>query len=422
MKVLMLSWEYPPQKVGGLAQHVYDLTRFLARRRSEIHLFTGGGAVAPAYEQVEGVHVHRITPHNVSATDFAAGVVQFNVALLERVMAQFQGPEGFDIVHGHDWLVAYAAKAIKHAWRLPLVATIHATEWGRNNGLHNALQRHISDVEWWLTYEAWRVICCSRYMEGEVNRIFQVPDDKIVVIPNGVERQRFAVVQETLRREDYAAPDETIVFCAGRLVREKGVQVLLSAAPRIFAGHYRAKLIIAGSGPFEPELRRLAAQLGIAHHVYFTGHVDEPKLKQFLHWAAVAVYPSLYEPFGIVALEAMAAQTPVVVSDTGGLSEIVRHGVDGLKFYPGNSDSLADTVLALLNNPSLGHRLTQEAHRRLAKDFNWEVLAGRTEEVYHEVVAESQKKAWQGKPRSRFGLEKLLSGQGHGYWSRAEGS
>ncbi|MDA8333541.1 MAG: glycosyltransferase family 4 protein [Peptococcaceae bacterium] len=412
MKVLMFSREFPPQKVGGLAQHVYDLSRFLARRRLEVHLFTGGGAQAPAYERVEGVHVHRTTPYQVSATDFAAGVIQFNVALLERVMSQFQGPEGFDVIHGHDWLVAYAAKALKHAWRLPLVATIHATEWGRNNGLHNALQRHISDVEWWLAYEAWRVICCSRYMEDEVRRVFQVPADKIVVIANGVERQRFAVVPETLRRDDYAAPDEEIVFCAGRLVREKGVQVLLSAAPRIFAGYPRTKLVIAGSGPFEPELRHLAAHLGIGHRVYFTGHLDETRLKQFLRWAAVAVFPSLYEPFGIVALEAMAAQTPVVVSDTGGLSEIVRHGVDGLKFNTGKPESLADTVMALLNNRSLGRRLIQEAHRRLAADYNWDTLAGRTAQVYREVVAESRKQAWQGRPRSRFGLDKLLSGQG----------
>lgn len=419
MKVLMLSWEYPPQKVGGLAQHVYDLSRFLAAGRDDIHVFTGGGTVAPAYERVEGVHVYRIAAYPVSATDFAAGVVQFNIALLERVMGEFQGFAGFDIIHGHDWLVAYAAKALKHAWRLPLVATIHATEYGRNNGLHNTLQRHISDVEWWLTYEAWRVICCSRYMEGEVRRVFQVPDDKIVVIPNGVDRQRFTVFQETLLREDYAAPDEDIVFCAGRLVREKGVQVLLSAAPRIFAGHPRTKLIIAGGGPFEPELRRQAASLGIAHRVYFTGHIDEAKLKQFLHWASVAVYPSLYEPFGIVALEAMAAKTPVIVSDTGGLAEIVRHGVDGLKFHPGNAEVLADTVLALLNNASLGNRLTSEAYRRLANNFDWGEVAGRTSKVYREVIAESLKQAWQAKPRSRFGLEKLLAG--HGYWFRAEG-
>jgi len=421
MKILMLSWEYPPQKVGGLAQHVYDLSRFLARARHEVHVCTGGGNRAPAYEVAEGVHVHRTAPYQVSSTDFAAGVTQFNVALLERLMGHFAGPEGFDLVHGHDWLVAYAAKAVKHAWRLPLVATIHATEYGRNNGLHNPLQRHISDVEWWLAYEAWRVICCSRYMEGEVRRVFQVPADKIVVIPNGVEQQRFAVVQETLRREDYAAPDEDIVFCAGRLVREKGVQVLLAAAPRIFAAHPRTKLVVAGSGPYEPELRRLAAQLNIAHRVYFTGHVDETKLKQFLRWAAVAVYPSLYEPFGIVALEAMAARTPVVAADTGGLAEIVRHGVDGLKCYPGNADSLADMVLALLHHPDLGRRLAQQACLRLA-GFDWEVLAARTADVYRQVVRESRKAAWHGKRRSRFPLERLLAGRNNGSWPRAETS
>jgi len=135
----------------------------------------------------------------------------------------------FHLVHGHDWLVAYVSRAVKHAFRIPMVATIHATEYGRNYGLHNNTQRHISDVEWWMIYESWRAICCSHYMKGELQHVFQVPDDKIRIIPNGVNTEAFRMTDNSCRREDYASPDEQIVLYVGRLVREKGVQVLLDA-------------------------------------------------------------------------------------------------------------------------------------------------------------------------------------------------
>ena len=193
------------------------------------------------------------------------------------------------------------------------MVTIHATEFGRNNGLHNDTQRHISDIEWWLTYEAWRVICCSHFMDDEVRRVFQLPQDKIAVIPNGVDAGNFKTASKRARRSDYAAPDEKIIFYVGRLVQEKGVQVLLDAAPEILAQYPQAKFIIAGKGPFLDALKRQASVMGIANRVYFTGYILM-KLKQPYSWADVAVFPSLYEPFESL-LEAMAARTPVVVSD-----------------------------------------------------------------------------------------------------------
>ncbi|RJQ27628.1 MAG: glycosyltransferase family 1 protein [Peptococcaceae bacterium] len=396
MRILMLSWEYPPKIVGGLARHVYDLTAALAGEGVDVHLLACGGQGAPADELVNGVHVHRVEPYRISAPDFVTWVVQFNVAMLERAfsLAEETGMPG--ILHAHDWLVAYAARALKHAWRVPLVATIHATEYGRNNGLHNQVQRHISDIEWWLTYEAWRVICCSRYMEREVRHVFQLPADKVRVIPNGVDPRNFAVGSKKVVRERYAAPDEKIVFFVGRLVREKGVQVLLNAAPVILSHHPKTKFIIAGKGPFENALRYQAAQLGIAHRVYFTGYIDDEVRNSLYSWANVAVFPSLYEPFGIVALEAMAARVPVVVADSGGLSEFVRHGVNGLKVYPDNSHSLAQNILAILHQPQLGRQLMEQAYREVLDVFNWPEIARRTRDLYREVREEYRSAPWYG--------------------------
>lgn len=384
MRVLMLSWEYPPKSVGGLAQHVYDLTRALAEMNIEVHVLTCGTTGVPDYERINRVHVHRVNLYNISSPDFVTWVVQFNVAMLERAIALIREVR-FNILHAHDWLVAYTARALKHSCNLPLISTIHATEWGRNYGLHNDTQRHISDIEWWLTYESWRVICCSHYMEGELQHVFQIPRDKLRVIPNGVNPENFAVKQHPTTRDTFASPDEKIVFYVGRLVREKGVQVLLDAAPKVLSRHPNTKFVIAGKGPHMDALRRQAKNLNIEHRVYFTGYIDDNLRNSLYSWSDVAVFPSLYEPFGIVALEAMAARTPVIISDTGGLSEIIMHGIDGLKFYPGNPNSLADMILRMFYETGLAEKLEERAYQKVKQHFNWRQIAEATVNVYREV-------------------------------------
>lgn len=403
MRILMLSWEFPPRVVGGLAQHVYDLSAALATLGEEVHVITCSAPGSPQYELVNGVHVHRFHTYDVSSPHFVTWVAQFNIAMLEKALSLLNEIERVYIIHAHDWLVAYAARALKHALRLPLIATIHATEYGRNGGLHNDIQRHISDVEWWLTYEAWKIICCSHYMKNEVRQVFNLPEDKIEVIYNGVNPARFAVHTMRVTRDYYAAPNEQIVFYVGRLVREKGVQVLLEAAPQILARHPQAKFIIAGKGPYAEELHRLAAALGIAQKVYFTGYVDDETRNNLYSWADVAVFPSLYEPFGIVALEAMAARVPVVVADTGGLSEIVEHGVDGLKFYPGNSRSLADMVVWLLKDRQLAQGLRQKAFKKVQEKFSWRDIALKTRRLYQQVWKEYRHTPWPHDPAARTG-------------------
>jgi len=396
LKIIVFSWEYPPLSVGGLAQHVYDLTCAMVEQGDQIHVITRGNQGTPEYEEVKGVHVYRVNPFRVSSTDFVTWVMQLNIAMIERVIPLLEEADDIDLVHAHDWLVAYAAKVCKHAYRLPLVATIHATEWGRHNGLHNNVQRHISDIEWWLTYESWRVICCSQYMQGQLQHIFQLPGDKIRVIPNGVNPEYFKFDQNTpVKREDYAAPDEKIVYYVGRLVPEKGVQVLLDAVPKILHYHPRTKFVIAGKGPFEGELRHRAERMGISRHLYFTGYVNDVVRNSLYHYADVAVIPSLYEPFGIVALEAMAAGTPVVVSDNGGLGEIIYHGVNGMKAYTGNANSLADSILHCLMDSRSTREMQQRAYRDVIEHYNWNSIAKQTRKVYREIIDENLDATWQ---------------------------
>lgn len=389
MKILMLSWEYPPQTVGGLAQHVYYLSKAMAKHGAEVHVVTVGGHDAVPYEESEGVKVHRVTPYSLSAPDFRTWILHLNFSMMEYSVTLINSLKGIDIIHSHDWLTAYAGRALKHALRLPLVATIHATEYGRNHGLHNDNQRYISDVEWWLTYEAWRVIVCSSYMEQELKGFFRLPGDKLTIIPNGVSTDEFSTVS-------VAAPpkNEKYIYFIGRLVREKGVQVLIDAAPKILGVFPEARFIIAGTGPYEEQLRARVRERGLEHRFYFAGFVDDKTKNRFYSQSSVAVFPSLYEPFGIVALEAMASKTPVVVSDTGGLSEIVEHGKDGMKCYVDSPESLADNIMAILGDARLAEKLSLNGYEKARNKYSWFNIAGETLALYEEVIFQSRRENW----------------------------
>ena len=395
MHILMLSWEFPPKVVGGLARHVYDLSSALAAQKVDVSVITmDPGDGTPSYERINGVQVHRVEPYPLASPTFLMWVMQMNMALMEKG-ASLIYEEPVDLIHAHDWLAGFCGRALKHTFKIPLVSTIHATEYGRNGGLHNEDQRFISDVEWWLTYESWRVICCSKFMLGELQRLFQLPADKLAMVFNGVHPEVFQVERpEPEVRRRYAADDERLIFYVGRLVNEKGVQVLLDAAPLILKTHPEAKFIITGEGPSKEGLQEQARNLGIAHKVFFTGFIDDFTRNQLYRHASAAVFPSLYEPFGIVALEAMAAGTPLVVADTGGLGEIVTHEVNGLKCYPGSATSLADQVNCLLADPSLAGRLSRKGASLVAENYTWPEIAKKTEGIYREVLEEYDASTW----------------------------
>lgn len=409
MRVLMLSWEYPPKIVGGIARHVYELSHALAEQQITVYVITAEYPGAPAYErQHEHLHVYRVavTEH---ANDFVHWVQLLNQSMRLKAEELLNGwqQEGKPfkqrafqdgvLLHAHDWLAHYAGAHLKHAYRLPLIATIHATEYGRNLGLHNDLQRYIASVEWQLSYEAWRVICCSWYMKSEVEFALQTPPDKIVVLPNGVDVSKFQFkfdeVERQAFRSNYAAPDEKILFFVGRMVREKGAHVLLEALPKVRVVHPNVKLLIVGGG-YRDHLVQLASWLGISQHVYFTGFVPDDVLLRIYRIADVAVFPSLYEPFGIVALEAMAAKIPVVVSDAGGLKEMVEHSVTGIVTWLNNSDSLAWGILQVLQNPEHAQQMALEASRRVNTIYNWKRIAKQTVEQYRQVWGEYRKGNW----------------------------
>ena len=397
MRVLMLSWEYPPYIVGGLGRHVAEIAPALVQAGIEVHLVTPRWAGGAPQEESNGLTVYRVDPPAAPAADFNTKAWQTNIKLEEEA-AKICQREGIRLIHNHDWLTAFSATALKRSFKIPLLTTIHATEQGRARGfLATDAQRAIHSTEWWLTYEAWRVICCTQYMANEVISFFQAPTDKIDIIPNGVEADRFAAwdgVDLTRFRSMYALPGEKIIFNVGRVVQEKGAQVLVEAMPKVLAENPAAKFVIAGTGDLLPTLRARAWNLGVGDKILFTGFIPDQDRDRLYKVASCAVFPSLYEPFGIVALEAMAARVPVVVSLVGGLQEVVKHSETGITVYPDNPESLAWGINHTLARPDWAAQRAANAYRVVLEQYNWQRIAQRTIQVYERIVAERAKAPW----------------------------
>lgn len=418
MRVLMLSWEYPPKIVGGIARHVEDLSEALAKQTDvEVHVVTCDFPGAPDEEVVNGVFIHRVKPYDAPGgyNDFIHWVHQLNAAMRDRahaLLTEWTTPaarpktgkgsrtkpkQDSILLHAHDWLAHFAAVELKYAFKLPLVATIHATEFGRNNGIHTEINRYINRIETDLVTEAWRVIVCTDFMNNEVKYALHAPWDKLDTIYNGVNADKFNFdfpPEEAWHfRNQFAAPNEKIVLFVGRGVREKGCQVLVDAMPRVRTSYNDAKLVVAGGG-YRQHLIDQAASLGIAQYSYFTGFIPDYTLLRLYKVADVACFPSLYEPFGIVALEGMAAHTPVVVSNAGGLPEVVQHDVTGTVTYANDPDSLAWGISRVLHNPGFAREMADRAYERVQNVFNWNRIAEQTLGVYTRVWNEYVGSSW----------------------------
>ncbi|MFN3360697.1 MAG: glycosyltransferase family 4 protein [Pseudanabaenaceae cyanobacterium] len=388
MRILVLAWEFPPRIVGGIARHVAGLLPEVVRWGHTAHLLTVTAANAPNYEVVKGIHVHRLPiPEQ---RDFFQWVKGMNRVMVEWGHKLIQ-EQGFDLLHAHDWLVAEAAVQLAEQTKLPLIATIHATEYGRHNGIHNDSQRYVSDQERLLASAACRVIVCSQYMLKEVGWALGCPPPKVDVIYNGINPEQSYVPQFDREpwRAQFAPPDSKIIYYIGRLSHEKGIFVLLNAMPRVLEGMGgKVHCVIVGTGHpgHELFLKRQAEQLGIKDKVIFTGFMADEDLPKLRSVADCAVFPSLYEPFGIVALESFAAGVPVVVSNTGGLPEVVEDGVTGIVTKVNNPQSLAEGILRVLQDAELAQTLVNHAKAVLPHKFNWQKLAQQTIETYHKCL------------------------------------
>lgn len=397
MRLLILTWEYPPIVEGGLARHVCELAEGLVRRGVEVHVLTRGDRTLPSVAVQSGVTVHRVPeparPKDVDA--FVAWIEHMNDDMITagRRLAE---QHAFDIVHGHDWLVARAGKALAGDTSVPWVVTVHATEHGRHQGwVQSYPQSHIHGVERWMTHDATRVIACSHYMQEHCAEIFELDAERIVVIPNGIDPSDLTPVDDLDGfRAQFAAPDERLVVLAGRLVYEKGFQLALDALPRIVRDLGNVRFVVAGTGTHEAELRKQASDLGLDDYGTFVGWVDDSYLHSLYAVADLCIVPSIYEPFGLVALEAMASGCVCIVADTGGLREIVPEKA-GLRFTARDAESLGNAIERVLTDDALRAQLVEEA-REHVRLFDWDEIAEHTFALYTGLLGTSVPAALDG--------------------------
>jgi len=390
MRILILSWEYPPLIEGGLARHVRKLSENLVSRGVDVHVLTRGHEESPPEEEIRGVVVHRVReperPRELA--EFVTWVEHMNADMLAAGV-ELGDRFTFDVVHGHDWLVAVAGDHLANRFRCPLAVTIHATEYGRHQGwVDKHPQSHIHGVERWMANRADRVITCSAYMREHVADIYGLEDDRIAVIPNGIDPSELVPVADldALRRE-FADPAERLVLLVGRLVYEKGFQLALEALPGLTARLPDVRFIVAGSGTHEQELRAQAHELGLDPYGTFLGWIGDDVLHSLYRIADLCVVPSIYEPFGLVALEAMASGCPCLVADTGGLREVVPNEDVGLRFRSRDPDSLARMAERILTDADLRERLVAEATEHVL-GFDWADVAEQTTAVYDGLGAD----------------------------------
>jgi glycosyltransferase involved in cell wall biosynthesis len=372
-------------------------------------VFTRRGAGQERWSEIAGVHYHRcefaldsdfLTEINNMCNSFAWHYGEVSAAL-----------GGFDIAHGHDWLVTKALVQARNQHRAACVFTIHSTEYGRcGNHHYDGRSRMIRDLEWEGAFCSDRVIAVSGVLGREFASHYHLPPDKLTAIYNGVHAERFAepidvgAAKESL---GIGRVDPTVLF-AGRLAWQKGPDLLLEAVPAVLGRHPSAKFIIAGDGEMRGGLEERARQLGVAHAMRFLGHRRGAELADLFKVSDVVCVPSRNEPFGIVILEAWAAGKPVVVTQNGGPAEFVSHMADGIKIYD-RPDSIIWGLLEGLRDFGRLRKMGLAGRRRAREQFSWHTIARRTEEVYLQALAANRRRL--GLPDAPVELHILPAGQ-----------
>jgi len=378
----MLGWEFPPFKSGGLGTHCYGLTKALSKKDTQITFLMPytGMEINPGFMKVVQVGKSRTRfgsyaastivsgsgkkAESVYGNDFFAAVEAFTREAIEAAKE-----EEFDVIHAQDWMAFPAGIAIKKFSGKPLVVSIHSTEFDRTGNL--APNQWICDIEWRGLFEANRVITVSNFMKEQLATRYSVPREKISVVYNAIEAHQFA----NAACKEFGL-DEKIVLFTGRLTVQKGPDYFLDAAAKVLKKNKKTRFVIVGSGYMLPQLINKAIGLGISDHVSFVGF--QQNVEDYYKLASCYVMPSVSEPFGICALEAMCSNVPTIVSSNSGVKEVVKHCFV-VDFWDVNE--MANKIIGILKYAPLKHEMTKNGYHEASR-INWGQIADETLKVY----------------------------------------
>jgi glycogen synthase len=414
MKIAVLVYEYPPKIVGGLGTYAAEITRKFVLMDHDVTVFTMNDdeGTLPTREIWRGIEIHR--PLHIDVSDSLPDVIAedirkwgrgihlfgklmvYNYLSAAKLVNELIKKEGmkYDLVVAHDWLSIMGGIAVKRESRLPLAFHIHSTEQGRTMGTGSSV---VSNIELRGGNMADIIVTVSYAMKDELIQL-GFPKEKIQVSYNGVDPQKYnpaSITAEQIRkiRALYGIKaDDLMILFLGRLVGVKGVDKLIMALPHILPKFPNAKLVIVGVGDLQEYLQNLVRTIRMDQYVQFRFDFI-PEEERILHYAAcdLAVFPSLYEPFGIVALEAMAMEKPVVVGAAGvsGMREIVICCGDeqcGYHVDPNNPSDIAWGIMSALETPEKGKWLGKNGRKRVLKEFTWSRIAEKTIELYQKTI------------------------------------
>lgn len=388
-KIIVLTWEYPPNVVGGLARHVYGLTGELSKMDIEVHIITSLVDELPSFEKNRNCYIYRVKPYNEKDPNFISWIGGLNLAMVEKAN-ELMLCQPFQLVHAHDWLVGVAAICLKKRWGVPLITTIHATESGRNHGIYTEMQKFIQEKERLLIKSSNHLIVCSQYMKTEIQSLFKEDEGKISVIPNGVESKDDHEKHEDLLSNLPIDHSKRMIFSIGRMVKEKGFDILIEAAKVMKESISDVYFLVAGKGPMLAEYRLKVKESDLEDYVYFIGYISDEVRDALIASCELAVFPSRYEPFGIVALETMIMGKPTIVTNTGGLMGIIDHLNTGLIMEPNSAESFIEQASLLLNNRPLSKRIGNAGKQRIKECYSWKSVAIATKRLYDKLLLKSK--------------------------------
>lgn len=384
LTVLVFTTEYGDKIVGGLGRHVTDLISEGSKRGISYIVITVSKDDNESYKEEDGVHVYRLLPLQKKTANFLDYIRNVNFRFSQFVLQEL--PLSFDIIHAHDWLTAIAGIQVQSLMKRPLLSTIHATEKGRKLAKDDIVTGPITEYEKELIQFSDRIIVCSQYMRNVLLDDFSYSEDKIEVIPNGIIAKNY---HETMDYIDalrtFPFIQSSYIVTIGRLVREKGFELLIQAFAIIQPTFPNIKLVIAGVGPNRSVLEQLARELHIGNRVIFTGFLQELERNTLLKYCEMLVIPSLYEPFGIIALEGMVAKKPVMAFNIGGLSEILVEN-RGILLNEVSSHALADGLDKYLSKRNQMNDCKNACIKATNSTYNMSLLINDTIKIYRKVL------------------------------------
>ncbi|TAJ45746.1 glycosyltransferase family 4 protein [Methanofollis fontis] len=373
LKIAFFCWEsLHAVRVGGLAPAATCLAESLARKH-EVHYFTRG----PGPDEKNGVIYHYCYPKGKNIVDFCNDLSHGALDLFRE-----QDAPAFDVLHFHDW---HFVEAMHRLRERNTVMSFHSTEYGRNGNKTGGWWEYgeISGKEWYGAYIARRVVAVSRTLRDEVKALYNVPDWKVDVVQNGIDPDyyRLPVDQGEVKRRYGVHPYAPLVFFGGRLVYQKGPDILVKAMPEVLKNRWDARFLFAGCGDMQDYLSRKTR----GTPARLLGYVEEPEFIRLLNAADIVAIPSRNEPFGLILTEAWSAGRCVVASDVGGLSENIDHFVNGVK-VPVSSRGVAGGINAVIDDRGLCCSLGQKGQEKVEREFRWEQIAHRMERAYNQVL------------------------------------